>query len=184
MVYWTGAETFSWCELIKTYSYSLSSWNCSPSPSTEIIFTGHFHHNSWIYSWLVTSNCLVIRKIIRSISDYIIIEHWSQTLDANPNVSPSAASLSIRKCDGCHLNNTAMIDPRLLPKKNIPNCLISIEKRVVLKLLVVKKINDTASVSFSNFILEQTARHRCFSNSLVATTSITNLPVIPFSSNH
>src|ERR1044072_3378125 len=134
------------------------------NPSTEIIFAGHFHHHSWTYSWLVAHNCVAIGQSIKSLNDYIIIEHWSSSLALDNDVSPSAASLTIKKCNGCHLNNTATIDPRYLPKNHVPKCLISVEKRVVLKLLLVKKTGDTASVGFSHFILEQTARHRCFTN--------------------
>src|ERR1044072_2210189 len=155
-----------------------------PSPSAEITFTGHFHHNSWTYSWLVAHNCVAIGQSIKSLNDYIIIEHWSPSLAIDNDVSPSAASLTIKKCHGCHLNNTATIDPRYLPKNYVPKCLISVEKRVVLKLLLVKKIGDTASVGFSHFILEQTARHRCFTNTPVPDITPPIIPPTRSSPNH
>src|ERR1044072_9685458 len=77
-----------------------------------------------------------------------------------------------------------MLDPHHLPKKDIPKCFISIEKRVVLKLLVVKKLNDTATVGFSHFILEQTARHRCFTNIPVNSTPAFTPITIQSSPNH
>src|ERR1044072_2645700 len=155
-----------------------------PNPSTEIVFNGHFHHNSWAYSWLIVHHCVVIGKTIRSLTNRVIIEHWSQSLSLDNDVSPSAASLTIRKCNGCHLNNTTTIDPRHLPKKYVPNCLISVDKRVVLKLLLVKRIEDTASVGFSHFLLEQTARHRCFTNTPVPNITPPVVPPIQLSPNH
>jgi hypothetical protein len=154
-----------------------------PAPNTEIIFTDNFAHNCWTYSWLLEGNCLVIGKILKSINDHVIIEHWNQILSSDPDISPSATHLNIQRCTECHHNSNATFDLRWLPKNcPTPNCIIFIEKQAALKLLLVKKLGDTMTVNFSQFLLEQTARHRYFTPILRNTVLTT--PVLSSSSNH
>src|SRR3990170_1623690 len=133
-----------------------------PEFNNAIFFKQGFQFNSWTCFWSPPHNQMITGKLLKSLNQDILIEHWSFVSTADDN-SPSNKRFLIRKCPGCSINDTNIVHPGYFPKGIRSACAVSCQKRVALKLLNVKKFDNNSSVvGISKFHYEQLVKYHYF----------------------
>ena len=140
-------------------------WRLSPQVpdfNSAIFFNHGFQFNSWTCFWSSQHNSMITGKLLKSLNQDILVEHW-RFVTTNDDNSPSNKKFLIQKCQGCHINDDRIIHPGYFPKGIRSACAISCPKNLALKLLNVKKHDSTTSVvGISKFHYEQLVRYHCF----------------------
>jgi ribonuclease HI len=140
-------------------------WRLSPQVpdfNSAIFFNHGFQFNSWTCFWSSHHNSMITGKLLKSLNQDILIEHWKFVTLSDDN-SPSNKRFLIQKCQGCNVNDDRIVHPGYFPKGIRSPCAISSPKNIAIKLLNVKKYdNNTSVVGISKFHYEQLAKYHCF----------------------
>jgi ribonuclease HI len=133
-----------------------------PQFNNAIFFNNGHQYKSWTSFWSQQYNQMIVGKIIKSLNNEILVEHWNFVYD-NDNNSPSKKKFLIQLCNGCPFNDQLIVHPSYFPKGIRPACILSCNKADALKLLNTKRLTDRSSqVGFSKFHYEQLTKFHYF----------------------